>query len=1017
MKLQHLFKAGAALTVVGAALASTSVMAQDASTPTVSPGAACDVENDPACADDSESSVIIVTGSILRTTREDANPVTVIDADNLDTRGITTVEDAIQNLSANGAGTLPNSFTANGAFAAGASAASLRGLTVSSTLVLFDGLRAAYYPLADDGTRNFVDLNTIPDATVERVEVLKDGASSTYGADAIAGVVNIITKRQITGLHLDAEAGISQRGDAGQRNLALTYGVGDLAIDGFNIYASGRYYESDALYNRQRKGYLGSDAPLLCNDDGTDCLATGVVNGREFNGDFDGFGTSQVGFLSRPYTPGGGAVGPYERYDLGDNCYGYPTTTLSPAEVAAEGILGSSELCQNDITQNFGVVTPDQKRINATVRATAALNDSIEGYVQVNFARSDVSYDYIPSLIVSTTAPAASGIRFNTNPLYLPVYLCDDPTPTLTGLNGCDATSAGARLNPNNPYAADGNTARIFGWLPDINETQKYLTNSYRAAAGVSGEFADGWYFDVSGTAMKVDLERELGGRVYVANLQQVVADGSYNFVNPSANSQAVRDFLAPTIYNRNDSQLYHLQGSIARDLFELPGGPLQLGLGASIRYESVDAPSANPDNSSDPDLVDPAQRYLRVNPFGSAGSRTVWSAFAEANAPITDFATVNLSGRYDKYNTGQNYFSPKATLEVSPVDQFKLRGTYSRGFRIGSFAEFGADPTTGYITGTATVSDAVTAQYVAANGGTLPAYLGTYSLGLTQVGNPNLDPEKSRNFTVGIVGEPVRGFSFTVDYWDIKKTDLITGADFNPAVEAYYAGQPIPEGFTVVADDPSTDPAFAGLLPRIAFVQYSFTNKDSSRARGIDFAASASFDISPDINFSSSIEGSRLLELSQTVDGVKQEYQGSIGPYVITSAAGSPKWRGSWQNTLKYKNIYLSGTVYHTSGYKTTAEDIFGEDTINDCDTSLASSYYLSGDSYQCRVKSFTYGNVSVGFDATDNYRFHLTVNNITDEKPPIDTATYGGHLYNPAWADAGVIGRYFKAGVRAKF
>ena len=120
--------------------------------------------------------------------------MSTITAENLDVRGINTVQAGIQALSSNNGPALTNSFTANGAFASGASSVSLRGLSTNSTLVLFDGLRAAYYPLSDDGTRNFVDLNTIPDDIVDRVEVLRDGASSSYGADAIAGVVNIITR-------------------------------------------------------------------------------------------------------------------------------------------------------------------------------------------------------------------------------------------------------------------------------------------------------------------------------------------------------------------------------------------------------------------------------------------------------------------------------------------------------------------------------------------------------------------------------------------------------------------------------------------------------------------------------------------------------------------------------------------------------------------------------------------------------------------------------------------------------
>src|SRR3546814_11396559 len=97
----------------------------------------------------------------------------------------------------------------------------------------------APYPLADDGQRNFVDLNTIPNAVIDRIEVLRDGASSTYGADAIAGVINIITKKEIQGLHLGGSVGISQRGDAGEQRVDVTWGYGDPADQGFNFYVSG----------------------------------------------------------------------------------------------------------------------------------------------------------------------------------------------------------------------------------------------------------------------------------------------------------------------------------------------------------------------------------------------------------------------------------------------------------------------------------------------------------------------------------------------------------------------------------------------------------------------------------------------------------------------------------------------------------------------------------------------------------------------------------------------------------
>jgi iron complex outermembrane receptor protein len=237
----------AAATPLALILSATTSFAQDAATATdaqtVAPAA-----QTPATDEASEGQDIVVTGSLFRQTdNATPSPVTTLTTANLDARGINTVQGAIQSLASNNGPALTNSFTANGAFAGGASAVSLRGLSTNSTLVLFDGLRAAYYPLADDATRNFVDLNTIPDDIVERVEVLRDGASSSYGADAIAGVVNVITKRSFNGISGRAEAGISQRGVAANQRLTLTAGTGDLDAKGYNAYVSGFYFRSAAL--------------------------------------------------------------------------------------------------------------------------------------------------------------------------------------------------------------------------------------------------------------------------------------------------------------------------------------------------------------------------------------------------------------------------------------------------------------------------------------------------------------------------------------------------------------------------------------------------------------------------------------------------------------------------------------------------------------------------------------------------------------------------------------------------
>jgi iron complex outermembrane receptor protein len=157
----------------------------------------------------------------------------------LKAQGITTIADAIRSLSADNSGSIPAAF-GNG-FAAGSTGVSLRGLSVNSTLVMIDGLRNANYPLADDGQKAFVDLNSIPFNAVERIETLKDGASSLYGADAIGGVVNIIMKSNYQGMSADASIGTSEHGGGDQYRFNADIGYGDLDTDKYNLYGDFEY--------------------------------------------------------------------------------------------------------------------------------------------------------------------------------------------------------------------------------------------------------------------------------------------------------------------------------------------------------------------------------------------------------------------------------------------------------------------------------------------------------------------------------------------------------------------------------------------------------------------------------------------------------------------------------------------------------------------------------------------------------------------------------------------------------
>ena len=1006
MKTISILKAGAAPVALGVALMASPAMAQDAVVTDIDCTA---TPSDPACTTSGE---IVVTGSILRRTdTETVSPVTVVTTENLDQRGISTVQEGIQALAANNGPALTNSFSANGAFAAGASAVSLRGLSTNSTLVLFDGLRAAYYPLADDATRNFVDLNTIPDDIVERVEILRDGASSSYGADAIAGVVNIITKREVQGIMARGEAGISERGDAPTYRAALTAGTGDLETDGYNAYISGFYYKSKALYNRDRPyPFNTDDQRQVCGPDG--CGSDGRLNAPS-GGLFPSTGGN---LLVRPYdATNTTAAGRYQ--DLNTIGCG-ERYTLTAADLAAN-VASPTAVCVVDYTNRYGVISPNIERYGFSGRVTAMIADTMEGYAEFNFLQSTVDYTGFPPTIRGNLNTGIFYPRFSTStagganapgsfPLTLPVYVCPTGVGTANGLNtGC--TAANGTLNPNNPFAANNQVARIIGTFLDRTTYNETRNRAYRGAIGLKGNLTDAISFDVGATAMHVDLRRTQNGYFYVQNLLDAIARGNINLVNPALNDQSVWDRVTPENVTPATSDQVQLQGILGTDLFELPGGPLQLAVGASIRYEAVDAPSANSDVNG------PTQRYFTLNAFGTKGNRWIRSAFFEVGAPILDQVELNLSGRYDSYSSGQSAFSPKAGIKFKPIDSLLLRATYSKGFRIPSFGESNALPTTGFVANTASLfNNTYLAQYgcTTATFSSCPVYIRSGSYGQTTLASPNLEPEKSRSFTAGVFFEPIRNLTFAVDYYNIKKTGVITTPSNSPAIQAYYNNQPIPAGYTVVPDAPDVNNP--GAKPRIAFVQSQLINANTQKVSGLDFSIDGSLDVTPNVRFSSHLEASYILKLeTEFPDGTVERYDGTLGNFNLTAGSGTPKWHGYWLNTLEFGDQFqLTGTVNYFGGYDLSAMD---QGTgYKDCGFEGGTGGISPSG---CRVDNYTTFDLQAAFKVNDQFTFTLTAINVTDNLPPVDVVTYGAYLYNPVQGGTGILGRYFKAGVRAKF
>jgi iron complex outermembrane receptor protein len=1024
-------RAGAAPLALAVALSGTPALAQNTPAVPVTTVAADDEADD--------DNVILVTGSILsRTDTETPSPVSVLDMDELETRGVNTVAEGLQRLSANGSGTISEGWNNGNNFAAGANAVSLRGLTVQKTLTVFNGLRMAPYPLADDGHRNFVDLNTIPDVIVERVEVLKDGASSTYGADAVAGVVNIITKREIQGLHLNASVGVSQEGDGGEQRVDASYGVGDIGSDGFNIYVAGTYRKNDVIWARDRDyPWNSGDLSNICNDAGS-CMAIPTrwyEMGVNANGTLGGSTIPDFPVVS-PGTAAGVRTGTYQL--LNNNCgaFGAINQTLpdsarqfGAANTALAGVpTWATAMCQKDTKQAYATLRPSTERYGFAARATAAIGEDAEAYLSGNYMHVNTYSQLTPSALGTTTTPPPSSVAWNA--IVLPVYVCPGGTATFAGnvnVSSCTAGSAGATLNPNNPFAASGQNAILRGRY-DRPQTVETNARSLRAEAGIRGSFGgmDEWNYDVSFTASEVKLDRISENYIIPQRVADLIANGQYNFVQPWLNTQATRDYVSPVNVKTSVSSLWQAQAIISRDLFELPGGALQAAAGVAYRHESIDDASANPEN-----LAHPYDRYFTINAVGAIGSRNVASGFFEIGAPIIDQLEVNLSGRYDDYSSGQTNFSPKVGVKVKPIEQVVLRGTWSEGFRIPSFNEAFGLPTTGYTTlsnncGT-DAAPGPRAAFCRAHSpnGTIAsanAYAtGQYPLGRTSTGNPALQPEKSTSWTIGTVIEPMRNLSFTVDYFNIKVDDVIaniSAADQDAALNAFFANGTTNAVPGVIVVPAQADPQFPTAQPLPQFIQFSFQNADTERVEGVDFAVDFDHDFGS-VGFATHLEASYLIKYEvERADGSVERYDGSLSPCDYTSCSGSPSWRATWSNTLTFGDLNVTGTAYYTDGYDLASIDYGG--VKGDCDASIGASVvtYQDGSPVKCTVGAQWNVDLAANYEINEQFTVYANVLNVLGIDPKFDpSAAYSIFQYNPAWGQANIVGRYFRIGAKVDF
>ncbi|MDX5514626.1 TonB-dependent receptor [Stenotrophomonas sp. RG-453] len=800
---------------------------------------------------------ITVTGSnIPRTNTETPSPVQVVTRQEIDRTGKTTVAEYLQTLTADGSGSIPKTF-GNG-FAGGGAGISLRGLGAGSTLVLLNGRRMATYGLADDGQKVFTDLSTIPLDAVERIEVLKDGASAIYGSDAIAGVVNIILRSDFNGAILRASYGLSGDSDGDAKKATLTAGTGDLATDGWNAFFSLDVGKTDAIKISDRKDrkWIGTG----------DIRRYGYGNNAQFlGGAFLNGGTS-------------GGVGPNgsvfdDRAVTDDNpaflvalpgCAGL-TTIPGQNDVTAQ-----QQGCLWDPAQLYRDLTPEEKYVNVFGRASFAFGEGGEIYTEIGYSKKETTFSNTPSGVSGGWGYPEGPVNANSGP-------------------GATVLSP---THPDNPIPGQASRLRYSAW--DVGPRVTENTNEFnRFLVGVKGNWGE-WSYDTAYLHSGTDLVNKRTGFLNYDAVRCVLGNpacpaGVWRIGdNAGLNSQALYDYISPDISARAKSSLDMFDFTVSRSLMDLKGGPLGLALGTEWRKTS---------NSLTPQTFTDQGQIIGLGYSAYDGTQNVYAGYVELSAPVLEQLELSGAVRYDKYESGEGKATPKLGVKWTPADWIAVRGSYAEGFRAPNPAENGD----GGLAAFSNARDALRCdlQPNLTNCSSRPVAIITRP-------NPDLKPEESKSYSFGVVLQPTSSTSMTVDAWQIKRTNEIAQGS---TADAIAAGNVLRDS-DLINGIPNTGTILA--------VNTAYINAASTRVRGIDTDIRQTFDIGPG-QLEMDLQWSHVLKFERTDSDVTVDYAGTHGNCDVTNCIGTPKDRINFGTTWKQGPWSVSGVANYISKMENT--------------------------------------------------------------------------------------------------
>jgi outer membrane receptor protein involved in Fe transport len=789
---------------------------------------------------ESQVSELIVTGTRLpRPNLEQPTPVAVLTPQLIRNAGPQNLGDIIARLPEVGSvGTVrANSNNDGSKTGPGVSAIDLRGLGLSRTLVLVDGQRH----VAGDIIANAVDVNSIPKALVERVEVITGGASAIYGSDAVTGVVNIITKTRFEGLQIDAQTGGYDNGFGAKSNLAIT--GGKTFFDGrLNLALSGFWSKEDGVEATDLPGAQNYRTIVNPADTGGAVDPTFRSSGAPIpnNGVPDRLWVPNVG--SELTTRTGVLINAFGLAATSFDAAGHvvPTPARSGYNSFAYGQLPAHcEACffPDDFTQ----VSSPLLTKGADLKANMDFSGSLHGFLDAKFVQNDVQNAVEPSIL----SPLNPGGLFFLHP-------------------------DNAFLTPQIKAALDPSGLYVFSRLLNDGREQDIRRKTYRIVAGLSGDF-DARFAQVNwngalnygetdtrsvwngvrildnfAAALDSVIDPATGQPVCRSKAPGCVPYNPFGLLNsPAAMAYSFGSFATK---DRLTQQVANLNANFDTGrFFELQGGPIGVAAGAEYRMERAQ-------ERNDPMLLAGATEFAAAD---SSGGFNVVEGYLELNAPVLrragpglDELSFDVAYRGAHYSTVGGVGAYKISGVYGPASWVKFRGTYSRAIRAPNITEAFQPVGPTFFSG---IKDPCSVENINSNvnyakncaAAGLPAgfvAMTNASISGTNSGNSALQPETSLSYTGGVVLQPpmAPGLAITLDYYSIKIKNAIAQVQAQDVVNNCYGSSA------------GLDPTYCGLFTRdatlsnIDFIHTTFVNASKLYTNGLELQVSYATDVAP---------------------------------------------------------------------------------------------------------------------------------------------------------------------------